>query len=297
MTPFLRIEYKPIEIVVVDNASHDASLEILQYYGDKITVIRNSSNVGYAKGCNIGIKESKSDYIVTLNNDMVVDEHWLSDAIPFLESNPHVGIISCRQMNYYQRNKIESLFHYLTPGLDFGEYRFGENYYELPISYVISANGGSAIYRTKLLKELNGFKEMYFGYYEDSDLCFRALLHGWKCIYMPSAIVYHRRTHSFSKNKKAWYFLGERNRFVFLLSNFPITYLLLHLHVLIAKDLKILFIYIVRKKPLYIYLKSRFHALRYFFSLKWFVRDNRYLFKKNKEYIQRLGKLKYIPYS
>lgn len=293
LSSVLNVNYNPLEIIVVDNASQDKSIEILQSFGSRIKTISLDKNSGFAKGMNIGAGKSKGKYVAFLNNDLVVDKEWLGEPIAFLESHPTTGIISSRQMHYSHREHVESLFHTIIRGFTIIEYGADDVYEPIKNSYVLSANGASMICSKKLFEILNGFDETYFAYYEDSDFCLRAFLAGWDCAFIPSAVVYHMKSYSFGKEKLLNYY-GERNRFYFIINNYPIWYILKYIPVLVIKELLAVCRYIRAIKIIKIYFRSRFDAMSYIISLKWTGKKlkNRFIYRYSR--YKELLRLKYI---
>lgn len=230
--------YHPIEIIVVDNNSSDDSLRILQGF-KTVKVVRSSANLGYAAGCNLGISESRGDFIVTLNNDIVVRPDWLASPIEHLLVNDEIGIVSCRQMNYYDRKKVDALFQVFEKHLLLGRYGNGRLVKDIPDAlypgYVIGANGASAIYRRRMLDEIGAFDERFFAYHEECDLCMRAFERGYKCLYVPNAVVYHKGSVSFDGVKKVFYYLHERNRIWFIYKHFPMPVILYYLPIILLR--------------------------------------------------------------
>ena len=110
----LQTRYQPIEIVVVDNASSDESLAILEQY-PMVKVVKNTENSGFAKGNNIGFPYTHGKYVVTLNNDMTVDPDWLTEPVDYLENDQELGSIACRQMKYSDHAVIDGLYHQVYP--------------------------------------------------------------------------------------------------------------------------------------------------------------------------------------
>jgi len=221
----LQTRYQPIEIVVVDNASSDESLAILEQY-PLVKVIKNTENSGFAKGNNIGFTHTNGKYVVTLNNDMTVDPDWLTDPVDYLENDPELGSIACRQMKYSNHEVIDGLYHHVLKPLlllpvgisciyDKSNPLFAEP------GYVIGPNGGSAIYRKTALDKVGGFEERFFAYHEDADLSMRSLNHGWKCLYVPSAVVFHRGSASFKANSAVSVYYLIRNKMWLLYKHWP----------------------------------------------------------------------------
>lgn len=292
----LGLKYSPIEIIVVDNASQDSSLKILEKYKDRIKVISNHENYGYSRGNNIGILAAKGRYIAVLNNDIVVEKEWLTKAVKILEEDEEVGIISCRQMRYDDRSFIESMFPCLGKDLIFKQYGMGRKYTTHPICYVIGANGASAIYRKQLLEECGGFDEDYYAYHEESDLCMRALFKGWKCAYVPDAVVYHRHGHSFYKNRKRRFYFVERSRYLFIFKNFPLWYIIKNIGWLLMAEAQRFARFILELSLFGTYLRARRDAFAFIISRR-ITNLKKEEFKIYYDYIKRLKKEKYIPYE
>lgn len=219
------LEYHPVEIIIVDNGSVDASLQWLRTQRG-ILLLENKENLGFAKGNNIGFIRARGKYIAVLNNDVIVEPSWLNDPIRNLENDERIGIISCRQMNYYKREIIDVLYHIVAKDLSFLPFGRGQPYDALPeakkTGFVLSASGGSAIYRKRMIENLGGFDERLFAYCEDADLSMRAYIEGWKCLYVPTAVVYHKGSASFSQVPEKVSFFGKRNRYLIMYKYFSL---------------------------------------------------------------------------
>lgn len=293
----LQSKYKNIEVIVVDNASTDNSIEKLKKYSEVI-VIRNNSNIGYAAGNNVGYKAAKGDFIVTLNNDVVVDPGWLDMPAVYFEKDPSIGIISCRQMQYYHTDKIDGLYHILNPDLSIVP--FGMNQFYDPKckrhsspGYVLSANGGSAIYRRAVIEQTGGLDERFFAYLEEVDLCFQAFFRGWKCLYSPLSVVFHKGSVSFSKNMSTLYFYRERNRLLFMYKNLPLMYMLKRILPILIWELRVIRVFFKVGKP-FLYLKARSDALEKLHHYKEIRKDNLLLLKDKNSLFKELLKKKII---
>jgi GT2 family glycosyltransferase len=233
LSSVFNLSYSPVELLVVDNNSTDGSQKYLS--GKKgFLLICNKTNLGYAAGNNIGFAAAKGKYCAVLNNDMVVDRDWLNEPVRVLEHNENIGIISCRQMSYWKREKIDGLYHYMAKTLNCRVCGEGETYSENPeyssSGYVLSANGGSMVIRKLVIDTIGGFDERFFAYYEDLDFAMRAFLCSWECFFVPLAVVYHKGSASFGKDlgKKRYY--EWRNRYFILFKYFPWRIINKHLY-------------------------------------------------------------------
>lgn len=296
----MQTSYQPIEIVVVDNASTDKSVEMVETKYKGVVVVKNPENYGYAKGNNIGFKHVKGKYVVTLNNDMVVDKHWLDEPIGYLEKYPELGIAGCRQMKYFDRVVIDGLYHYLMKSLIFlpiginAKYDENNPLFSKP-GYVFGATGGSAIYRKEALDKIGGFEESFFAYHEDGDLAMRFLTNGWKCVYAPTAIVYHRGSASFvAESPKSVYYL-ERNRIWFIYKNWPMSLIIRFLPWAIKDEVGNCWNRVVHQINFMVYFKAKLDAVNGLskFSIQRKEAIQRY--RKQRKYFFKLYKAIKIP--
>jgi len=262
----LKLNYKPVEIVIVDNGSTDDSVAVVRKIcGDAAKVVRLEKNIGFAAGVNVGFENAAGEFIATLNNDMVAEPSWLDQPMELL-MDKSVGIVSCRQMNYYDRSKIDGLYHYITKDFLFMPFANRLEYHEGDLfsrpGYVISANGGSAVIKAEVFRDLGGYDADFFGYMDETDFCVRAFLRGWSCAYAPDAVVYHMDGFSFKKMGKYMNYLFERNRMWFMYKNIPAWDIIKRLHRMVLMELRAFKYSIVGLKNPILYLKAKFDGLR-----------------------------------
>lgn len=292
--------YSPIEIIVADNGSSDGSIDFVRETYLAVIIVDNKVNIGYAAGNNRGIAAATGKYVVTLNNDVVVEPSWLDEAISFIDSHEDVGIIACRQMDYYNRDRIDSLYSVPTPFLLLQRGCRGEKYNASnPLhgktGYSIGANGASAIYRKAMFSALGGFEESFFAYQEENDLQMRCFLNGWKCFYVPSAVVIHKGSVSFNKTPKAFYYYHERNRIWFIYRCFPTSIIARYFVVILLREIRTMInIIFVRKIPC-IYLKARYDGFCGVFKFSAVRKGNIQNFKNRYKEYQELEKHNLIP--
>lgn len=184
----------PPTLVVVDNGSTDSSRNILESYDEKIVTIYREKNYGFTGGVNPGIEyaiEKDFDAVALFNNDAVADEDWLKNLQIELKGN--IGIATCC-LQTFDRKFIDSTGESMTVwGLPYPRSR------HTPVSsaptqpeFIFGASGGASLYSVPMLREIGTFDDDFFAYYEDVDLSFRAQLAGWKVLFTPRAIAYHR---------------------------------------------------------------------------------------------------------
>ncbi|HYR90741.1 MAG TPA: glycosyltransferase family 2 protein [Terriglobia bacterium] len=217
------------EVIVVDNASSDGSLELLQSLGDaRLQVVALSSNKGFAGGCNAGIARAKGLYIATLNNDAEAEPRWLEELVAGIESNPGVGMCASKILFHGDRNRIDKAGHLIYPdGLnhgrgsgepDRGQFERREE--------VLFPDAAAALYRREMLDIIGLFDEHFFAYGDDADVGLRGRLAGWTCLYIPTAVVYHVHSATAGEFSPLKAFLIERNRIWVAVKTFPLSLLL-----------------------------------------------------------------------
>jgi len=192
-------EYPNLEVVFVDNASKDGSLEYVAKSFPRAKIVANSKNLGFAEGNNIAMREAGGQYIALLNYDTKVSPSWLSDPIRILESQNAVAAIACKLLSFDDPKKIDGaggiadVYGFPTErGRAFGSLETDTGQYD-EISEVFYASGSAMILRKNALREVGFFDPKFFMYFEDMDFCWRLRLKGYKVLFVPNSIVYHRR--------------------------------------------------------------------------------------------------------
>lgn len=186
----------PTTVIVVENASTDTSLQLLKTYKDKIVVIENEKNLGFAGGVNTGIRyalDHHFELVALFNNDAIADPTWLAEMITVLDTHSDTSIVTCR-LELADGTLLDSTGEfYTTWGLPYPRGRGESTEKFQDEEYIFGASGGASIYRAELFKKIGLFDETFFAYYEDTDISFRAQLAGVKIRYSPTAIARHRQ--------------------------------------------------------------------------------------------------------
>ncbi len=219
--------YEPKEILLVDNASQDLSLEIARPWQDRITIVENPKNYGFPKGCNKGIQLARGDIIVLLNIDTSVRENWLTELIqPFME-DASVGITGSKLL-FLDGKTIQFAGGSMRPNGLTSHEGYGmrdSNKYDIPkdVEYI---TGASMAIRRDLLEKAGGLDEGFPLYYEDIDLCFRVRRLGYRIRYQPGSVVFHYETFGTKKQSHKYFFKYHRGRIRFILKHFGLRYFL-----------------------------------------------------------------------
>lgn len=216
-----RQTFGQFETIVVDNASQDGSLRLLEDDYPEALVVALPENRFFSGGVNAGIAAAQGEVIVLLNNDTEADPHWLSELRSVLDAHPEAGMAACKLRLFDRRQVLHSAGDTYgragVPG-NRGVWQEDHGQYDDDVQ-VFSACGAAAAYRRSLLDEIGLLDEDFYGYCEDVDLGFRAQLAGHTCVFAPRAVVYHRLSAT-GGGATASYYCG-RNFINVLVKNMP----------------------------------------------------------------------------
>jgi GT2 family glycosyltransferase len=222
------------EVIVVDNGSTDDSADfVLQNYVHDgpfpCRLIANPDNRGFCAANNQGIAASSGEFVALLNNDAVAMESWLAELLTAFDS-PDVGMAASKILVKRDPARIDKVGHLIfadgqnrgrgTGEIDHGQYDRREE--------VAWPDGCAAMYRRSMLDEIGGFDEDLFAYADDAELGLRARIGGWRCLYIPEAVVHHERGATMGVASTARLRLIERNRVLLAVKLFPWSLLVLN---------------------------------------------------------------------
>ncbi|HOE62546.1 MAG TPA: glycosyltransferase family 2 protein [Candidatus Sumerlaeota bacterium] len=213
------------ELVIVDNASRDKTLERVELspFGRIVSkVIANKENIGCAGGNNVGWRAASGKIIIFLNPDTVVEPRWLEELAGALEHEPQAAVAGCKIFypNTRTLQHAGGIIHPngMTTHRGNGEEDRGQYDEICEMDYV---TGAAIAVRRDFLESVGGFDEEYFpAYFEESDLCYRARKRGKKVLYVPKAALYHFESPGVVKFSPRFYELYYRMRMRFVLKNF-----------------------------------------------------------------------------
>ncbi len=220
----LKQTYSRVEIIIVDNASADGSVRLLtERYGAKIRLALNRTNLGFTGGNNTGIAVSTGAYVLLINNDAVADPEWVARLVREAETDDRIGMCASKIVSYDDPSVIDSAGLLLArDGLGRGRGRLERDAGQFDqAEEVLIPSGCAGLYRKAMLDEIGLFDERFFMYCEDVDLGLRGRVAGWRCRYVPDALVRHRYSKSAGSYSLRKVFLVERNRVWVMLKSFP----------------------------------------------------------------------------
>ena len=196
----------PFEVVVIDNCSSDNTGQILARFGDRIRVIHNGRNVGFAAAQNQAIAASDSEWVLALNPDVLLTPGFLERLVEAGGIDSKVGTVCGKLLSIgpdfkpYEQPRIDSTGIYFTPSMRHFDRGWGvpdEGQFE-SMEYVFGASAAAALYRREMIEDVSDedgfFDPDFFAYREDADVAWRAQLLGWRALYAPSAAAYHVRS-------------------------------------------------------------------------------------------------------
>ena len=232
MDSLLTQEGEAFDTIVIDNASADGSLEVLQQEYQKVKVISLNENTGFDYAVNLGIRESKTPYVILLNNDTIVKPGFVQALVEAIEEAEDIFSVSSMMLSMQDESIIDDAGDgYSALGWAYarGKGRPAQKYEKK--AEIFAACAGAAIYRKSIIEEIGYFDENHFAYLEDIDIGYRARIYGYRNVYEPRAKVIHAgsatsgsrynefKTKLSSANNA--YMIGKNMPLLQLLINFP----------------------------------------------------------------------------
>jgi GT2 family glycosyltransferase len=229
--------YPHREVVVVDNGSRDASLAVLARYPE-VRVLRFGRNRGFGAATNAGIRATDAPYVATLNNDAVPAPGWLAALVAAAETDPRIGMCASRMVFAQRPDVLNSCGIALDRTGIAWDLHGGEPVgADRDLAEPFGPCAGAALYRRALFDQVGLFAERFFAYLEDVDLAWRARRAGWRCRYVPAAVVAHHHSATAGEGSAQKRFLLGRNKVWLLARNYPTAALWRWLPLVVAYDL------------------------------------------------------------
>jgi GT2 family glycosyltransferase len=258
------------EVYVIDNASTDDTLEIIESSFSQVKLIKSNKNLGYAAGHNLGIREVKhSNYVLTLNPDVRLKPGYVQTLIEIMSRYPIIGMASGLLVRSDEQT-IDSagigIMKNRAP-YDVKQETKILNQHELDFEYNFGPCGAAALYNRNFIKDLmiesEFFDEDFFAYKEDVDVSWRGQLLGWSSVFVPNAKAIHERgwkkgnRHKISKFVKIH---SYKNRYLLIIKNDDFINIFYHFPWLFLYEFMAL-IYIIFREPYLIQSWLKFWAI------------------------------------
>lgn len=223
------------EVILVDNGSRDGSVEMARCeFGERgafpLRTIVNPDNRGFCAANNQGIAAAQGAFLALLNNDAEAHPDWLAALRRAFDQDPQIGMAASKILVMENPRRIDKAGHLIYPdgqnrGRGSGEQDVGQ--YDRT-EEVLWPDGCAAMYRRAMLEQIGGFDEDFFAYGDDAELGLRARIAGWRCLYVPQAVVWHHRGATLGLTSARRLELIERNRVLLALKLFPWSLLVLN---------------------------------------------------------------------
>ena len=186
--------YPELETILVDNGSIDGSGDYVKRNYPWVRVVRTDQNLGFAGGCNFGATHASGKYLLFLSNDTLVTPDFLEPMVAVLEEDPATGIVQSKMLSMDRPDRVDSIGAFFTrTGILFNPRRgeldmaSGDSACE-----IFSAQGACMVVRAELFLELEGFDDDFVIYFDDTDLCWRSWLAGYRVKLAPRSLVFHK---------------------------------------------------------------------------------------------------------
>ena len=227
------VDYSPAElaeVIVADNGSTDASVDMLKEKFPSVRIIQLDKNYGFAEGYNQALKQIDNEYTVLLNSDVEVTPGWLDAPLAAMEADS--TIVAAQPKIRAQRNK--DYFEYAGAAggyMDIYGYPYcrgrllhvvekDEGQYDTPAD-ILWATGACLFIRTTIYKEVGGLDAGFFAHQEEIDMCWRLRSRGYRLICTPQSVVYHVGGATLQVESPRKTFLNFRNNLLMLYKNLP----------------------------------------------------------------------------
>jgi GT2 family glycosyltransferase len=265
-----RQTFQDFETIIVDNNSSDKSLELIETFlngslmKNRSRLIALNRNLGFAGGNIEGLRYVSGRHVALLNNDTEPREDWLQSLLNAMVSDSRIGICASKLIAS-DNGTIDSAGDGYTRalrGFKRGEGDPPEKYDTM--EYVFGACAGAALYNKAMLDEIGFFDEDFFLIHEDTDLNFRAKLAGWKAVFVPGAIVYHKVTSSIGYMSRMQVYYTVRNSEFVRIKNIPLSIFLLCLPEFVLGLISEFVFFGVRHGYLGLFLRAKGDAARLF---------------------------------
>ena len=234
-----RQTYPHVESTVADNGSTDGSLELLARDYPEVRALPLGQNTGFTGACNAGMRAARGEFVVLLNNDTAAGPGWLEEIVAAFGRHPQAGIVASKMLLFDRRDTFHTAGDFYRvdgiPG-NRGVWQRDEGQYDRE-EHVFSACGGSAAYRRVMLDQIGLLDEDFFYSCEDLDLAWRAQLAGWRCIYAPRAVVYHKLSATGGGATASFY--DGRNTIYLLAKDYPGDLWRIHWRAIVQAQLRL----------------------------------------------------------
>lgn len=217
-------DFDSFEVIVVDDASTDGSLEYARLVSQPFRAVVHERNRGFAAACNAGVEAANGELIAFLNNDAVPEQAWLRELVECIDRHPGAACVDSKLYRRGTDHVLDGAGDAFTWGLK--AYRRGSGTRDDGLysreEQILLASGAACLWRGAAFRRLGGFAEEFFAYYEDVDLSLRARRAGYEIWFAPAAVAWHAGGASTSAARREFAgFMAVRNRWATIVRNVP----------------------------------------------------------------------------
>jgi GT2 family glycosyltransferase len=259
----------PVEVVVVDDGSGDESCRLVRERFPEFGLVALERNGGYPAAVNAGIRRSSGEWVLTLNNDTTIENGALESLLTVARSSSDIGSVAAQQRFLSHPQVIYSAGVMVDCRGQAADRLIGHPLAdsEHEPTEVFAACGAAALYRRTMLDELGGFDERFLFGLEDVDVAWRGHMRGWRCLYAPSAIVYHDLGATVPHGSELRFVQAGRNRLLLIAKNMTTRQLLRYGPGIVLFDLLYVAYALLRLRTLSP-LRGRWDGLRLWRSMR-----------------------------
>jgi GT2 family glycosyltransferase len=258
--------YPIAQVIIVDNASTDATRSLLELYAQQALFLFNDHNVGFAPAHNLALTHSIGDFCLVLNPDVILHNEYVANLVEYMMSDNQIGSTTGKLLLKSSANLIDSTGLVIKKSRRVFDREAGEIDHQPenlhprnvlnndPIE-IFGVSGAAAMYSKNMIFDvtLSGqfFDEAFFAYKEDTDVAWRAQLYGWTSFYVPKAVAFHERGwKSGSRNEQPLFIrrYSYINRYRMILKNDQLSFFIRHIYYIMPFEL-VSFAYVLFREP------------------------------------------------
>ncbi len=262
LSSLTRQTYANREIIFVDNGSTDSSVNYVKEKFPEVKIVELRENTGFTGGNAAGLKASDGDFVALVNNDTRADDRWLENLLKPMLRDRRIGI-SASKLIIAGTECIDSAGDGMTSaGVGFNRGHGADLNTHSSLEPVFAACAAGALHRRKMIDEIGFLDEDFFLYDEDVDLSFRSQLAGWKCVFVPDAIVHHKGNATSVRLSDTHVYYHTRNLEFVWIKNMPALLMLRFAHHKLMQEIGSFCYLCLRHGKWVPYFRGKIDALR-----------------------------------
>lgn len=215
-----RSTYTDFETILVDDYSTDSTVKIVEDGYPQVRIIRLNKNLGFARAANAGMRASDADYLVLLNDDTVVDPGWLEELVKCAREHPRAAMVGSK-IYFPDRKTLQHAGAILFPNghghhLGYDEVDRGGYDEQRAVDY---CTGAALLIKREIIERVGYFYHRFKGYFDETDMAWKARKMGYEIIYNPRAVIVHYQSQTYGRSFR-YHFIFNCSRMKFVLLNF-----------------------------------------------------------------------------